>query len=68
MDQYNAALRRVVHAAASENSSSLSEFEYLDTSFLTVPMWDSPPDFGHFENEAGRIRSIFIAAKLLGIT
>jgi hypothetical protein len=66
VDQYNAAVLRVVDAA-SEGTLSLFPPEYLDTSFITKPMWDSPPDWCHFENEVGRIQSIFIAAKLLGI-
>jgi hypothetical protein len=66
IDQYNAALRRVAVAAASE-SSSLPPPMYLDTSLITRPMWDSPPDWYHFKNEVGRVQSIFIAATLLGI-
>jgi hypothetical protein len=65
MDHYNAALRRVVSVAASDES--LSSPEYLDSSFITKPMWDSPPDWGHFKNEAGRVQSVFIAAKVLDI-
>jgi hypothetical protein len=66
IDQYNGALQRVARVAASESGSSPPP-EYLDTSFITRPMWDSPPDWYHFQNEVGRIQSIFIAATILGV-
>jgi hypothetical protein len=72
IDSYNRALARVVNHLnhrAKEHWGSTSSLppraKYLDTEFITRPMWDSPPDWIHFANEVGRVESLYIAAVVL---
>jgi hypothetical protein len=63
MDEYNLAMRRVVSSLSNRSPPPL----FLDSDFITKPMWDSPGDWYHFENEAGRIEAIYIAATVLEV-
>jgi hypothetical protein len=66
IDAYKAALQRVVAAAAA--SASLSNLpKYLDTSFITQPMWDYTWDWAHSGVSVSDARALFIAATLLQV-
>jgi hypothetical protein len=64
IDHYNDALKRVV---ARLDNPLQQRAVLLDTDFITRPMWDSPADFYHYENEAGRIEALYIAACIFGL-
>jgi len=33
---------------------------FIDTNFIISPMWDTPSDWNHFGNEAGKVEAIYI--------
>jgi hypothetical protein len=63
IDFYKEALQRAVAAAAARSSPPPV---YLDTSFITAPMWDFALDYSHSDVRVTRARSLFIAESLLG--
>jgi hypothetical protein len=74
IDEYNAALQRIVTAWNTKNQhflvlspSSSKPLQYLDTSFIVTPQWDSPEDWYHYKNNVGRTEALYIAAIILGI-
>jgi hypothetical protein len=62
---YTAALQRVVAkmAAASPSKHPL----YLDTTFITKPMWDYALDFAHTSSKVDSVRALYIAATILDV-
>jgi hypothetical protein len=60
---YKAALQRVVAAAASKSPSTPPK--YLDTSFITQPMWDYTWDWARSGVSVSDARAFYIAATLL---
>lgn len=44
-------------------SESMGKVKFIDTNFIIGPMWDSPEDWCHFKNEAGRQDALFLLAK-----
>jgi hypothetical protein len=82
IDQYNASLQRIVKQQVSTTTSEsgvsestttsvssipLPPLQYLDTSFITTPQWDSPPDWCHFNNSVGQTEALYIAAVVFGV-
>jgi hypothetical protein len=65
IDVYNAALQRVVAAAASAAPSNPPK--YLDTSFITRPMWDYTSDSSHSSTAVSDARALYFAATLLDV-
>jgi hypothetical protein len=77
--QYNAALQHIVKqqvlttspvlgtSSTSVSSPPLPPLQYLNTSFILIPQWDSPPDWSHFENIVGSTEALYITAVILGI-
>jgi hypothetical protein len=63
IDAYKTALQRVVAAAA----SPLNPTKYLDTSFITQPLWDYTCDWSHSAASVSDARALFIAATLLDV-
>lgn len=59
VDAYNLILKR-----ASQNLS----FPYIDTSKVLIgPMWDSGPDFCHYNNKVGETEAIYILDRIFGL-
>lgn len=70
VDQYNAALRRIVASSSSQVAvmgNHTLGVRYLDTSFIVIPQWDSAPDWSHYDNIVGQTEALYIAAVLFGI-
>jgi hypothetical protein len=59
IDGYNKIITRI--------SGDFDFVEYIDTNSIIGPMWDSPSDWCHFKNAAGRKEALYIAAKVFGI-
>jgi hypothetical protein len=64
IDFYKAALQRAVAKIAAESPSNPPQ--YLDTTFIVKPMWDYALDWSHSSFKVGRVRSLYIAAMILG--
>ena len=58
VDGYNAIANQLAF-------ESMGRVEYIDTNFIIGPMWDSPDDWCHFRNEAGKQDALFLLAKVL---
>jgi hypothetical protein len=65
IDAYKAALQRAVVATAAVSPSNPPQ--YLDTSFITGPMWDYTWDAAHSSAAVSDARALFIAATLLNV-
>jgi hypothetical protein len=65
IDVYKAALQRVVAATAS--ASPANPPKYLDTSFITRPMWEYTWDYSHSSAHISDARALFISATLLDV-
>jgi hypothetical protein len=59
IDGYNKIIARI--------SGDFDFVEYIDTNSIIGPMWDSPSDWCHFRNAAGKKEALYIAAKVFGI-
>lgn len=42
-----------------------SNVEYIDTNFIISPLWDSPKDWCHYENEAGSSEALYILQNVI---
>lgn len=42
-----------------------SRVEFLDTNFITYPLWDTAFDFCHFTSQISDVEAMYMAAKLL---
>jgi hypothetical protein len=65
IDAYREALQRVVAAAATVSPSNPPK--YLDTSFISEPLWDFTSDWSHSGASVSDARALFIAATLLDV-
>ena len=43
----------------------MGSVEYIDTDFIIGPMWDSPDDWCHYRNEAGKQDALYLLARVL---
>ncbi|GFH50019.1 hypothetical protein CTEN210_06498 [Chaetoceros tenuissimus] len=56
IDLYNKVLREVAEE---------SNVQYIDTNFIISPLWDSPKDWCHYENEAGASEALYILQNVI---
>jgi hypothetical protein len=65
IDFYREALQRVVAKTAAASPSNPPV--YLDTTFISKPMWDSAHDWRHFSGKVALAQTLFIAATILDV-
>jgi hypothetical protein len=58
IDHYNAIAKHLT-------LEFMGRVEYIDTDFIIGPMWDSPDDWCHFQNEAGKQDALYLLARVL---
>ena len=46
-------------------SESMGNVKFIDTDFIIGPLWDSPEDWCHFQNGAGKQDALFLLAKTI---
>mmetsp|Transcript_1784 Transcript_1784/g.3898 ORF Transcript_1784/g.3898 Transcript_1784/m.3898 type:complete len:178 (+) Transcript_1784:661-1194(+) len=56
LDTYNEIARRIANE---------SNVPFLDGGYLMDPMWDSPGDFSHYSNLAGKMEVIYFLRKII---
>jgi hypothetical protein len=65
IDFYQTALQRVVAKTAAASPSNPPV--YLDTTFISKPMWDSAHDWSHLSGRVALAQTLFIAATILDV-
>jgi len=59
IDSYNMILKKIV------SNVDNSRLDYLDTTFITKPLWDSSHDWNHLPHKVSSVEALFIAYVLL---
>jgi hypothetical protein len=62
MDGHSHIIKKAVTEANNEN------IEYLNTSYVTSPMWDNAPDWCHYPPQVSNVEALYMASKVLGVT
>jgi hypothetical protein len=62
-----AIMRETIHNLQLAYPSPSNPPKYLDTSFITQPMWDYTADFSHSSVVVSNARALFIAATSVNV-
>ncbi|KAL3926659.1 MAG: hypothetical protein SGBAC_013386 [Bacillariaceae sp.] len=62
MHGYNHLVKKAVQEIQQQNEVGNKIIRFLDTSFITSPMWDSAPDWGHFPLNVTDEEALFMAS------